>query len=89
MASCTVRIFFGICVRNFKVEGFFERYYQFDLVERTGAQVVHKRNAGGYLGLLYSQLLGDNLLYLFDDFFRVLVDCHREDPDSHWCIGNQ
>src|SRR5208337_4234957 len=62
--------FLRILVRNLDVEGFFESHYQFDGIERIGAQVVHKGSAGGDFALVHAQLLYDNL------FHFLINGCH-------------
>ena len=64
------RVFHGadllrVLVGNLDVESFFEGHDQFDGVERVGAQVVHERGAGGDFAFVHSELLDDDLLYLF------------------------
>src|SRR5579864_3176877 len=64
---------FRILVGNLDIEVFLERHHQFDRVERVGAQIVHKRCAGGYFGLFHAQLLRNNLLYLLRNLFQLIA----------------
>ena len=77
--------FFRILVGNFDFEGFFERHYQFDGVQRVGAKIVHERSGGGHFALVHSQLFHNDLFYLFINgchvsprFSGICKDCRSK-----------
>src|SRR5215469_4852842 len=73
--------FLRVLVRDFQVEGLFERHDQLHLVERVGSEVVDERGACGDFTLVDPELFGNNLFYLFGHFF--LVASHRLPPPGH------
>src|SRR6516225_12038298 len=51
--------FLGVFIRHFDPEGLFKRHYQFHLVERIRAQVVHERRGRCHFRFIHTQLLDD------------------------------
>src|SRR5437868_14130529 len=67
---------FCILVRDFDAELFFERHYEFDCVERVGAEIFYERSFGRDLVGLDTQLV-DN------DLFDFAIDVrHGKSPLS-------
>src|SRR5215469_628631 len=61
------RDLFCVLIRYFDAECFLEGHDQLDRVKRVGAEVVHKRSAGGHFAFIYTELLDNNLLHAFFD----------------------
>lgn len=61
--------FFGVFVRDFDREFFFESHDELDDVERISAQIFDKRRGGRNLFRIYAELLDDDFLYLLFDWF--------------------
>ena len=57
----------GFFIRNFGIEFFFQRHYQFNGIQRVSAQVVDE--GGSVLHVLFfnTQLFDDDFLYAFFD----------------------
>src|ERR1700690_2950700 len=70
-----------VCVGDLQILGFFQRHPQFLLVERVRPQIIHEGSAGRDFGLIYSQLLGNDLLYFLGDF-SFAVASHICPPEA-------
>src|SRR5436305_1943386 len=65
-----------ILLRNLHVESFFKSHYQFCLVQRICAQVLHKRSARRDFTLFHTQLLHANLFhFLFNRRHMTAPSC--------------
>jgi hypothetical protein len=58
---------FRVFVGNLDPKIFLESHYEFDGVQRVGAQVVHKRRGRRHFAFIHTKLLYDNLLHAFFD----------------------
>src|SRR2546430_13400311 len=58
------RNLFGVFVRNFHAESFFQSHHQFDRIQRIRAEVVAEGGGGWHFGLVHAQLLNDDLFNL-------------------------
>ena len=57
--------FLGVFVRDFGFEFLFESHYQFDRVQRIGAEIIDKRSIVRYLVFFNAELLCNDALNLF------------------------
>jgi hypothetical protein len=56
------RNFLGFLVRNLTFKLFFERHYEFNRIERIGAEIVDEGGLGLDVRFVHSELLGDDAL---------------------------
>src|SRR5712691_11636420 len=55
--------FLSVLVRNLDSELFFETHYQFNRVQRVGAEIVDEAGVGRHLIFVHAKLVNDNLFY--------------------------
>lgn len=79
---------FGILIRNFHPELFFERHDKLDRIKRVGSQIFDERGCRGDLLGIDSQLLDDDVFdFFFNGFFRHGGDdlvARRSDRQELW-----